>query len=177
MTTFITIPGIDGSGLTHWQTHWEAADPSFRRFAPSSWEHPRLDDWIDALEHSVRTTPGAVLVAHSLGCLLVVHWANRSTTGVAGAFLVSVPDPNGSVFPHEAFTFHDVPLASLPFPALVLSSSTDQFGTLEYQKATASAWGASHIHIGAHGHINEASGLGSWPQGRELLTAFAAGLR
>ncbi len=31
----IILPGIGGSGIEHWQTHWEAQDPSMKRFAPS----------------------------------------------------------------------------------------------------------------------------------------------
>jgi predicted alpha/beta hydrolase family esterase len=32
------------------------------------------------------------------------------------------------------------------------------------------------IRIGAHGHLNRASRLGEWDEGRRLLTAFVAGL-
>ncbi|MEG9472588.1 MAG: alpha/beta hydrolase [Sphingomonas sanguinis] len=33
------------------------------------------------------------------------------------------------------------------------------------------------VEVGALGHINGASGLGSWPEGRRLLTAFRSGTR
>ncbi|MGZ7224897.1 alpha/beta hydrolase, partial [Streptococcus pyogenes] len=33
----LVLPGISGSGQDHWQSLWEAADTSFRRFRPSSW--------------------------------------------------------------------------------------------------------------------------------------------
>ncbi|WP_019179535.1 RBBP9/YdeN family alpha/beta hydrolase [Microbacterium yannicii] len=176
MSAFITIPGIDSSGTDHWQSRWEASDLAFARFQPTTWDAPRLDDWMDALERAVAGTPGAVLVAHSLGCLLVAHWANRSESEVAGAFLVSVPNPDAPAFPEQASTFRGLPDGFLPFPALVISSSTDPYGSLDYQQSMATRWGAGHIDIGDHGHINEASSLGAWQQGRDLLTAFAVGL-
>lgn len=176
MSAFITVPGIDGSGQAHWQSRWEASEPGFARFEPTSWDAPRLDDWVDALERAVAGTPGAVLVAHSLGCLLVAHWAHRSASEVAGAFLVSVPDPDAPAFPEQASTFRKVPAHPVRFPALILSSSTDPYGSLDYQKVTATHWGAGHIDVGDHGHINDASSLGAWQQGRHLLTAFATGL-
>src|SRR6266487_1405068 len=93
---FITLPGIGGSDREHWQSAWEATDPGFCRFQPRSWDRPDLNDWGDALELAVRTSKKRpVLVAHSLSCLLVAHWAARSKQTIAGAFLVSVPDPSG----------------------------------------------------------------------------------
>ncbi|TIM38270.1 MAG: serine hydrolase family protein, partial [Mesorhizobium sp.] len=97
MTDFIIVPGIGGSGEAHWQTRWQRVNPAMRRFMPASWELPDFDDWIAALETAVseaKTPP--VLVAHSLGCLLVAHWQRISGRDVSGAFLVAVPDPAAS---------------------------------------------------------------------------------
>ncbi|MGD0421713.1 MAG: alpha/beta hydrolase [Xanthobacteraceae bacterium] len=68
-----------------------------------------------------------ILVAHSLACLLVAHWAARGNSrNVQGGFLVAVPDPDGSSFPKvEAALFRAVPEITLPFPALVVASNDD----------------------------------------------------
>jgi uncharacterized protein len=177
MQKFITLPGIGGSGKTHWQTIWEQADHRFSRFQPSRWDCPLLDDWVQSLETAVRATHvPPILVAHSLACLLVAHWAAQSTTPVAGAFLVGVPDPEGPEFPREAASFHSVPTAPLRFPALMIASDNDPHGSPAYAQGRAMEWRAPLIVAGALGHINGASGLGDWPQGRSLLEAFCAGI-
>jgi uncharacterized protein len=178
MQTFITLPGIGGSDDTHWQSLWERADERFERFEPSSWDKPELSNWTEAVDRVLLATKTpAVLVAHSLSCLLVAHWARRSMRSVTGAFLVSVPDPTSRKFPADAASFGDVPTAPLPFPALIVASTNDPFGTIAYSHSMAEAWCAGLVEVGALGHINSSSGLGEWPQGRQLLEAFCAGLR
>ncbi|HEY8608339.1 MAG TPA: alpha/beta fold hydrolase [Noviherbaspirillum sp.] len=173
----ITIPGIYGSGDAHWQSLWEKTDPSMVRFQPADWDRPLLADWISALEQKVREAPDPpVLVAHSLGCLLVAHWATRTSMPIRGALLVSVPDPEGPNFPLEARSFAEVPRSRLPFPALVVSSQDDPYGSQPYARATAEQWGAAFVAVGNHGHINASSGLGEWHYGRGVLDAFVAGL-
>jgi predicted alpha/beta hydrolase family esterase len=181
MPAIITLPGINGSGRGHWQTLWEKADPNFFRFQPPDWDRPALGPWITALDRAIAAadTP-PVLVAHSLACLLVPHWAAiHEPSRIRGAFLVSVPDPQSPVFPKvEAPSFFaPVPSARLPFATLVIASSDDPYGSVDYARGMADKWGAGVIIAGAHGHMNSKSGLAVWPQGRMLLDAFKAGLR
>jgi predicted alpha/beta hydrolase family esterase len=181
MSRSVILPGIYNSGETHWQTHWEAADPYARRLRPSDWDRPDLDDWIAALDRAIADAgEPPLLVVHSLACLLVAHWAGRTVDAahrVRGAFLVSVPDPNGPAFPiHHASTFaRPIPLHRLPFAALVVASSNDPYASSDHARSTAAAWGAGFVLAGALGHINEASGLGCWPQGAALFEAFRTG--
>jgi len=177
MHDIITLPGLGGSGDTHWQTLWERTDARFTRFQPASWDQPDLQDWEQSLERAVgHCAKPPVLVAHSLGCLLVVHWAARFPSAIAGAFLVAVPDPDGGNFPLEAASFKPVPDRTLRFPSLIIVSTNDPYGELEVTQRRARAWQSGLIAPGALGHINASSGLGDWPQGRALLDAFCAGL-
>lgn len=178
MTSFLSLPGIGGSDAAHWQSQWEAGTPSFTRFQPADWDRPDLEDWLHALDSAIAqaATP-PVLVAHSLACLLVAHAADRIADRVAGAFLVAVPDPDGAAFPAEAAGFARPPRRPLPFPAVIVASSNDPYASLDHVTARAEEWNARVIDIGAHGHINSASGLGSWTHGRQLLEAFCAGVR
>lgn len=177
MRAIVTLPGIYGSDADHWQSVWEAADPRLSRFQPGSWDLPDLADWIEALNRAVQgaATP-PILVAHSLACLLVAHWASRRHSPIAGAFLVSVPDPEGPNFPSDAASFAAVPTDPLPFPSLVVASTDDPYGSLDYMRSRAIAWGSGLVVAGAFGHISSSSGLGDWPQGRDLVAAFQAGL-
>ena len=102
MTDIVILPGIGGSGELHWQTLWEKTNPRYRRFQPTDWNQPELNDWISALDRAISAaSKPPLLVAHSLACLLVAHWQQVSTAPVAGAFLVAVPNPQSEAFPVE----------------------------------------------------------------------------
>jgi len=62
-----------------------------------------------------------------------------------------------------------MPLARLPFPSVVVASSNDEYCTLARARLFAGAWGSRFVSIGAAGHINAASDVGRWSQGRALL--------
>ncbi|MGM4910269.1 RBBP9/YdeN family alpha/beta hydrolase [Rhizobium sp. 768_B6_N1_8] len=177
MTEIIHLPGIGNSGEFHWQSRWESADPSIRRFAPSNWDEPDLSDWIAALEQAVRAarTP-PVLVAHSLACLLVAHWHEVSDLAIKGAMLVAVPDLASPAFPAQAASFAEVPRKRFRFPSLIVASTDDPYGSLPYVETRAGQWGSALEVIGAAGHINGQSELGDWPEGLALLRNFASRL-
>ena len=175
MSRIILLPGIGGSGSEHWQSLWEAGSKDFVRFAPSSWDEPQLGDWIEALDRAVAaSSEPPVLVAHSLACLLVAHWQRRSTSPVAGAMLVAVPDPLGAAFPTEAASFADPPEQRFHFPSLIVASGNDPYGTPAYVRRRAEQWGSRLVEAGNLGHINAGSGLGAWPAGQAMLSAFLA---
>ncbi|WP_306118411.1 MULTISPECIES: alpha/beta hydrolase [unclassified Roseitalea] len=178
---YLTIPGIGGSGPDHWQSLWESAEPEFARIEQEDWDRPDLAVWTDRAQAVLSERHGpAILVAHSLGCLMVPHLAAlppHVTARVVGALLVSMPDPVASAFPkQEAATFVTIPKERLPFPVLVVASANDPFGSVAHARDHAVAWGGRCVEIGDFGHINAQSGLGAWPEGRRLLEAFRAGL-
>mgnify|MGYP005988536317 CR=1 FL=1 len=177
MSDIIVLPGIGGSGPDHWQSLWQAEDPSMSRFQPSDWNRPDLADWLAALRRAIAEAPRPpVLLAHSLACLLVPHWAAAGGAGIAGALLVAPPDPVSPPFPDEAAGFAPVPLQTLPFPTRVAISANDPFGSPDYGRNFAFSLGAELVEVGPLGHVNAASGVGRWPQGRTLLSDFLAGL-
>jgi predicted alpha/beta hydrolase family esterase len=171
----LMVPGIEGSDERHWQTLWQddlgnAAD----RIAPASWDDPDHDDWLAAISRSA--TADTVVVAHSLGCLAVTSWLIREARSlVAGAFLVSPPDPTGPAFPAAAASFPRL-RGRLPVPAVVVASSDDPFVRLEVAREMAAEWGADFVDAGANGHLNSDSSLGRWKAGREQLDAFVGSL-
>ena len=176
MTAYVIIPGIDGSDEQHWQTLWERQwGDSAVRISPSSWSAPDVDDWVEAVQKAYDTAlqqdDHVVLVAHSLGCWAASAWLTDSPSALPrAAFLVAPPDPNGPLFPRDAAaSFTDVSAQPLPCPALVVGSSDDPYCTADEAARFAAGWHAQWRLLGAYGHINSASGLGSWQQGRELL--------
>lgn len=173
---YLVLPGYGGSGPLHWQTLWEA-DPAFLRVEQRDWEHPDRADWVRKLEMAVsRPGPDRVLVAHSLACLLVAHWAGSaapaSLSRVKGAFLVAPPDPAGPEFPASAAGFAPIPAERLPFPSVLVASTDDPYAAPAFAVRCAAGWGSRLVEVGPKGHINAASGLGAWEEGRLLLATL-----
>jgi uncharacterized protein len=171
----LILPGYGGSGPVHWQTLWEQAHPAFTRVEEKDWE------WVGALERAVkRSGPETVLVAHSLACLQVAHWAlgspgaatAASSAPIRAALLVAPPDPHGPAFPASATGFAPVPLRPFPFPALVIGSTNDPYAHPRFAEECARAWGARFASAGPRGHLNADSGLGEWPEGMRLLESL-----
>ena len=74
--TLLIIPGLGGSGEEHWQSYWLAAFPRTRKLEQDNWEEPRLDQWLHRLREALQAIDSpTLLVAHSLGVSLVLHWA------------------------------------------------------------------------------------------------------
>jgi len=173
--TALLLPGIGNSGPEHWQSLWEGTNPSFVRIQQRDWDNPVCNEWSEVLESTLsRLGSDVVIVAHSLACALVAHWTVNTKQIVRGALLVAPPNPDGPSFPKEAVGFSPMPLRSLPFPSIVVASSNDPYGSLEFAKSTATAWGSRFVSIGAAGHINSQSGLGEWNEGFSLFKQLAA---
>ncbi len=183
----VIVPGIGGSGPAHWQSLWEAEaaagrDVPMTRIAPASWDRPALDDWCAAISRAVLAAgpEPVVVVAHSLGCLASAAWAvlapAAETARVAGLFLVAPPDSGGPLFPPEAAGFARDELGPVGRPGVVVFSDDDVYCSPERAGELAGLWGLPALGVGRRGHVNDASGLGSWDEGRRLLTAFTAGL-
>jgi predicted alpha/beta hydrolase family esterase len=176
--TLVVVPGLGNSGPQHWQSLWEARHPGARRVEQADWDRPALGAWVAALDATVRAAGGPVaLAAHSLACALVAHWAAAHDTGpVRGALLVSPSDVDSPAHtPDEVRCFAPMPMARLPFPALVVASEDDPYVAPARARAFAAAWGAGFASVGRAGHVNAASGLGDWPAGQALLARVLGG--
>jgi uncharacterized protein len=177
-TSVLVIPGWNGSGAGHWQTIWEQNYTRFRRVEQHNWTRPSRAEWIIEIGANLDRAPSPTfLVAHSLGCLAVAHWAaaGGKTDRVAGAFLVAPPWLTQSdQCPEQLADFLPMPLRRLPFPSLLVASEDDSYLPIEVAARLASAWGAQFVDVGRQGHINVASGHGPWPVGEGLLRGFVA---
>jgi predicted alpha/beta hydrolase family esterase len=175
--SFLILPGINDSGPEHWQSLWERALPAARRVKQADWDRPACPDWVATLGRAVNDAPGdVVLVAHSLGCLVVAHAvAMRALTpAVRGALLVAPPDPDARSFPDVATGFRPLPLQRLPFPSVLVASQDDPYSSMEFSTRVAEAWGSRFVNAGRAGHLNAASGLQDWPAGRAHLDELLA---
>jgi predicted alpha/beta hydrolase family esterase len=185
----LTLPGWQGSGPTHWQSRWEALYGDVR-VEQSDWMQPLRGDWMMRLEEVVgelaqadraagitSTLPNVVLVAHSLGCHLVAAWAahSREVSRIRAALVVAPPDVEREELQAALHSFTPIVRERLPFPALAVISGDDPFCDPARARRMAADWGCRVHDAGAHGHLNADSGLGDWPQGRQMLANLLHG--
>ncbi|RPD47003.1 alpha/beta hydrolase [Hymenobacter sediminis] len=167
--TILTVPGLGSSGSEHWQTYWEQ-HYGYQRVQQRDWDNPICEDWVQNLEAAVAAAgSGVVLVAHSLACATIVHWAQTTQHQIKAALLVAPADVDRPDFPPEVTGFAPMPLVRLPFASVVVASTNDEYVTLVRAQQFAEAWGSRLVNVGALGHINSESGLRLWPQGHTLL--------
>jgi predicted alpha/beta hydrolase family esterase len=170
MRPILIVPGYRDSGPGHWQTLFEAEFLGTRRVAMPSFDRPVLHEWVGSLEEAVAAcAEPPVLVAHSLGCIAVAHWATATAQAVHGAFLVAPCDVEKVSGLESLRDFAPIPVEPLPFPALVVVSTDDPFLDVIRGHSLAFSWGARLHQIERCGHVNVESGFGAWPDGQALL--------
>jgi uncharacterized protein len=174
MTSVIIVPGLGGSGDTHWQTHLQRSLPDATRVQQDDWEKPELKGWLERLAAEVEARPGAILVAHSLGCALVAHLAlRRPRPSINGALLVAPADvDSNTALANPMRSFAPMPLRPFPFRSIVVASTNDPYIGIERAFDLAGAWGAEFINIGPAGHINIAAGFGPWIAAKDMVDSL-----
>lgn len=169
---YLIVPGVTNSSPQHWQSLWEKQFPDkFRRIEQSEWDKPVCTDWIETIEREVlkESPENVVLIAHSLGCTTVAHWAKQFTTKIRGAMLVAPSDVEAESYTFDTKGFAPIPFEKLPFKSLVVASTNDEYVSIDRAEQFAAAWRSEFINVGAKGHINAISGFGEWSEGLELL--------
>jgi predicted alpha/beta hydrolase family esterase len=170
----LILPGWQGSGPQHWQSLWQDQQ-GYQRVEQHDWLRPLRGDWTARLEDVVLSCDEpAVLVAHSLGCLLVAAWAahSRNTHRVKAALLVAPADVTQEALRPVLASWSPLSLQPLPFKTTMVVSQNDPYCAHARAQEFAVAWDAAWVDIGAAGHINADSGLGHWPQGQTLLQSL-----
>ncbi|SIR23040.1 hypothetical protein SAMN05880582_10880 [Rhizobium sp. RU20A] len=167
----LILPGLNGSGEGHWQTHWARDIPGAELLVQDDWACPSLAAWEARLDAALSASDGVWLVAHSLGCILVAKLAGRPAAAkVRGALLVAPCDLERVEAMHPCIVdFGTMPNRRLPFPSVIVASRNDPYMRFETSTCFANLWGSDLVDLGPSGHINIASGHGRWPLGYHLL--------
>jgi len=176
--TVVLVPGLRGHVEDHWQTRLAASLPGARTVRPLGRADAGLLSRVTLLDEVVQDVAGPViLVAHSAGVLVTVHWAARyNPTRVVGALLATppvlaaeLPPEYPSIEQLRAHGWLPIPRRPLPFPSIVAASSNDPLGNAVRLGSLAAAWGSQVHDLGAVGHLNPASGFGDWPEALQLV--------
>ena len=175
--TVLIIPGLRDHVAEHWQTLLETRLVKVRSVPPAESDKLNCVNRVQRIQAELEKIRGPViLVAHSAGVLMTLHWAAQYSHLIQGALLVTPPDlaaqwpenyPSPETLKQEGWT--PLPHQKLPFPSIVVASSNDHLASLAAVKTMATAWGSELIVAGAVGHLNPASGFGFWAQAEDLI--------
>ena len=173
----LTIPGLNNSGPTHWQSLWERRFAQCERVELGQWDAPDKDLWVEQIAAAIDAEHDPVLiVAHSLGCHAFAHWfASASSVArdrIVGALLVAPPDLTHLRGKHRLAGFTDSPALSSQTPMIVVASDDDPYAKTAHVWRLSRHWDARFVNAGPFGHINADSAIGDWPYGQYLLASL-----
>jgi len=171
---YLIVPGWQGSADEHWQSHWQRSLPNSARVEQADWLNPKREDWVAELQRSIASDPRpTILIAHSLGCMTVAHWAAQapveSLRRVRAALLVAPADVERANCPPALQNFAPIPQHSLPFPSQLVGSDNDTAASAARAIEMARDWGSDVAILSGVGHINVKSGHQRWEQGFAYL--------
>jgi hypothetical protein len=179
--TVLIVPGLRDHVALHWQTLLEQRLPSAISVPRMERDKLSCAAWVAKLDESLaQIDEPPILVAHSGGVMMVVHWAQHHHRPIKGALLATPPDfesplPDG--YPTQETLEQNgwlpTPHAPLPFPSIVAASANDPLGRIDRVAALAEAWGSRFVNVGNVGHLNPASGYGEWPQAEVFIRELA----
>lgn len=180
--TVLMVPGLRDHMPDHWQTILEKKLPKAVTVPRIGKDKLSCAAWLLTLDESLAQIEGPiVLVAHSAGCIIVAHWAQRLRRTIKGALLATPPDfesPLPEGYPTQEVLSQNgwlpTPLKRLPFPSIVAASANDPLARAERVATLAKAWGSRYVNIGNVGHLNPAAGYGAWPQAEAFIRELVA---
>jgi predicted alpha/beta hydrolase family esterase len=171
---FLTLPGLFGSNKHHWQSRWEKKF-GFQRVEQQNWQSPHFDSWSDTLiNHLDENQPdnGSILIAHSLGCHLVIKSFPVIATLVKGVLLVAPPDLQSGYIKQELSSFATTFIRDLNVPGYLIYSENDPYASTTYSIHLGTNLGLQPISVGYRGHINSDSQLDNWREGLHYLDSL-----
>lgn len=181
--TVLIVPGLRDEVEAHWQTHLAGRLAKVHVVPPMGRANLDCAARVVAIEHALSLIDGpVVVVAHSGGCVMMVHWAavTRQAHRVAACLLATPPDfdhPMPAGYPSldslRAGGWLPVPRARLPFRSLVAASRNDPLASFERVQDLARDWGSEFEDLGLVGHLNPASGFGPWDRAEALIQCLS----
>jgi uncharacterized protein len=176
--TILMVPGLRDHVEDHWQTHFANAHPNVRTVPPLQRDKLDRRARVAALDDALSLIDGpVVLVAHSAGVMIAVHWAQLRRREIHGALFVTPPDfdaplPEGypAIDELRLNGWLPAPRERLPFRCVVAASRNDPLARFERVMSMTHDWGGEFVDLGDVGHMNPASGYGEWRDAQRYVS-------
>src|SRR6516164_1860586 len=148
--TILMVPGLRDHVAEHWQTLLQNKLPKAASVPPLESDKLSCAARVAALDAALAAIDGPViLVAHSAGVMITVHWARQHSRKIHGALLAAPADletPLPAGYPDidslAQNGWHAIPREPLPFPSIVGASRNDPLASFERVAAMAKDWGS-----------------------------------
>lgn len=181
VATVLIVPGLRDHVDTHWQTLLAAGLPRARTVPPMGREDLDCARKVAAIEREAQAIDGPlIIVAHSGGVVMTVHWARQTRRKVLGALLATPPDfeaPMPAGYPTldalRGGGWLPLPREPLPFASIVAASRNDPLAAYDSVARMAADWHSTLVDLGEAGHLNPASGYGPWPEAARWIDQLA----
>jgi predicted alpha/beta hydrolase family esterase len=173
MTSYLVLHGLGGSIDGHWQ-EWltrELRKRGNRVWFPQfpQWDHPDKETWLNCLDETINEIPDdgpLVVITHSLGCILWIHYASQRNARKVDRLIMVCP-PSNQLDQEEIQNFFPLPvdkthLRTIAQKSFLILSTNDPF----LPQGELQQYFEYHIPcliLPGQGHINIQSGYGSWP--------------
>ncbi|TDY21893.1 hypothetical protein B0G81_2130 [Paraburkholderia sp. BL6665CI2N2] len=175
--TVLVVPGLRDHVAEHWQTLLQARLPKTASVSPLEQDKLSCAARVAALDEAIAKIDGPiVLVAHSAGVMITVHWARHHNRPIQGALLaapadleVAMPAGYPTLDVLEEHGWLPFPRRPLPFPSILGASRNDPLAGFDRAARMAADWGSRLVDLGEVGHLNPAAGYGDWPQADTLI--------
>jgi predicted alpha/beta hydrolase family esterase len=175
--TVLIVPGLRDHVADHWQTILEQRLTRVRSVAPLETGKLSRAARVAALDSALARIDGPViLVAHSAGVMITVHWAQQHRRQIHGALLAAPADLDSPMPPGyptaEALREHGwlpLPRTRLPFNSILIGSENDPLCSAQRAEEFAADWGSRYVNAGAVGHMNPAAGYGEWKDAEKYI--------
>lgn len=170
----LIVPGLHDSGPAHWQSWLQASWRPSARVVQRNWHSPDLERWSARVDATLERAGGGgpwIAVAHSFGCLALVHHLARSVAAgprspIRAVLLVAPAEP-------DRFGLADaLPQRPLGLPAMLVGSQNDPWMSAGSAQRWAGRWGCQWVNLGEAGHINAEAGFGPLPLARRWALAM-----
>jgi uncharacterized protein len=169
--SFLILHGLGASGPGHWQTWLSArlrADSERVAYPdlPDA-DLPSLPAWRSTLDGELAALPAgeAIVVCHSLACLLYFHHVAEGGPQADRVLLVSPPSETAGV--QEIQGFFPVPLPALAAGARLVCADEDPYCPEGAATLYGGPLGIPVDVLPGAGHINPETGFGPWPSAEE----------
>lgn len=164
MATTLIVPGLDGGGEGHWLSWMETRLPGSRRVDQPDIKNIDLADWSATVRWHIDHCDAPVcIIAHGFGCLAAVRAAFGAAERVESAMFVAPFDPDNL---RLAWMLPEEPLG---FPSTIVASTNSPYMRLSKAAFWAGFWSSEFVNVGRAGGIDQAAGLGPWPEGLAIL--------
>jgi len=181
--TIVIIPGLRSHVADHWQTLLAerlSATRSVKTVPPLAFDKLNCGARVEAIQRTILPIEEPIIVvAHSAGVVMFLHWLATYRLNVKGALLATPPDfqsplPDGypTLETLRSNGWLPIPSDVLPFPSIVAASSNDPLASLGRVQDMARSWGSRIVNLGGVGHLNPASGFGPWLQAEDMIAAL-----